>query len=132
MTIPREMTGRELEALADRVAAETLVQFAQKRGLKTDYDLRSHIHAGLRSAPTTKTYARWDEQETARLMSQAAETCRLYEEAISRGEIARPKKPSLDEIAAGDPDNTATQAAKRLLAKRAARASAAPVIGGGE
>lgn len=115
MTAPLELGGRE----AGREPVETLVQFARKRGLLTDYDLRSHIHAGLRSAPTTKTYARWNKRETERLAQAAAETARLYEEAIQCGKILRPAKPTLEEIAAGNPDNTATQAAQRLLAKRA-------------
>lgn len=96
---------------------QNLVQFAQERGLITMYEARSHIHAGLRSAPQTKTYQRWNEAETKRLLDAAIETERLYAEAIARGEIELPAKPTREERAAGHPDLASTQAAIRLLAK---------------
>lgn len=107
--------------MAQTPPTQSLAQFAAERGLKTDYDLRSHIHAGLRSAPQTKTYKRWYEAETQRLLEASAETARLYAAAIEAGEIAAPRKPTREEIAAGHPDLASTQAAKRLIAKIAAR-----------
>ena len=100
---------------------QTIEQFAKERGLLTDADVLSHIHAGLRSAPTTKTYQRWNERETKRLQAGVEETRRLYTQAVEAGEIISPA--SLGRIerlrlaAAGHPDNEATNAAKRLLAK---------------
>lgn len=99
-----------------------LTRFATTRGLKTMFDVRSHIHAGLRCAPTSKRYRKWYESETQRLLAASAETDRLYAEAVQRGEIVPPTKPTLEDIAAGDPDRADTQAAIRVLAKRAARA----------
>lgn len=97
---------------------QNFVQFAAERGLKTEYDVLSHIHAGLRSAPTTKTYARWNERETARLQREASEALAAYETAIAAGEIIRPPKTTLEERADGHPDLESTKAARRLLAKR--------------
>jgi tellurite resistance protein len=99
----------------------SLTRFASERGLITMYDVRSHIHAGLRSAPQTKTYQRWNERETARLMAASAETEAAYRAAVASGEISVPEKATLEEIAAGDPELASTQAAIRCLQKRAER-----------
>ena len=104
----------------------SLARFAQERGLKTMYDVRSHIHAGLRSAPQTKTYQRWYEAETKRLLAAAAETEAMYRKAIADGDIAEPRAATLEEKAQGHPDLASTQAAIRLLEKRAARAAQGP------
>jgi hypothetical protein len=101
----------------------SLARFAKERGLITMYDVRSHIHAGLRSAPQTKTYQRWYEAETQRLLAASAETEAAYRAAIASGEISEPPKATLEEAAAGHPDLASTQAAIRLLAKREAYAS---------
>lgn len=100
---------------------QNLVQFAQERGLITDFDARSHIHAGLRSAPQSKTYQRWYKSETERLLAAAAETESAYVAALETGKIVAPTKPTLEERAAGHPDLEATKAAKRLLGKRMGR-----------
>lgn len=98
---------------------QNFVQFAIERGLTTDADVQSHIHAGLRSAPTTKTYKRWNEQTLARLQSERDHAHELYDAAVAAGDVIRPAKPTLEERANGNPDLESTKAAKRLLAKRA-------------
>lgn len=102
----------------------TLEAFAKARGLLTEADVQSHIHAGLRSAPTTKTYARWNKRKLAELQDAQDATVAAYEAAVDAGEIERPKPLTLEERAAGHPDNPSTQAALRLLAKRNARRTA--------
>ncbi|MGB6103636.1 MAG: hypothetical protein WBF88_07280 [Pusillimonas sp.] len=99
------------------------VQFAKEHGLPTSHDVESHIHAGLRSKPTTKTYQRWFDKELARLQTGRDEAMRLFREAVASGEIADSDAVRNTERAAqGHPDNRSTQAARRLLEKRAARA----------
>lgn len=100
---------------------QSLAAFALARGLVTMADARSHIHAGLRSQPTTKRFRRWYAAETSRLLAAAGDTARLYAESIEAGEIAAPPPASLEQIAAGHPDLASTQAAMRVLAKRHAR-----------
>jgi len=96
-----------------------LTQFAVSRGLPTSADVESHIHAGLRSAPTTKTYQRWFDAKLAALQAGRDEATRLFREAIASGEIIDADvQVSLEQKAAGHPDNASTQAAQRLLAKR--------------
>jgi len=102
---------------------QTLEAFAAERGMKTDADVQGHIHAGLRSAPTTKTYARWNARALAELQAAAAATKAAYRAAIDAGEIDAPRR-TLADAAAGHPDNASTQAAIRMLAKRAASAAA--------
>ena len=65
----------------------TLVQFAHEHGLVTTADVESHIHAGLRSMPTTKTYARWNAATLAKLQSERDATTAAYRAAIQAGEI---------------------------------------------
>lgn len=98
-----------------------LQQFAASRGLVTDAEVQGHLHAGLRSAPQTKTFKRFFDRKLLELQQARDETRRLYEEAIALGEIQRPEPLSLAEKAQGHPDNPATQAALRVLAKRAGR-----------
>lgn len=111
-----------------RVPIKNLYQFAAERGLITTADVQGHIHAGLRSAPTTKTYDRWNRTKLAELQTARDETTRLYEAAITSGEIEtreQTRMERLHEVAAGHPNSTATQAARRLLAKAEAMAEAA-------
>jgi hypothetical protein len=112
------MTGGEPTLSPAEV--QNLVQFALARGLVTMADARSHINAGLRSAPQTKTYQRWYKSETERLLAAASETERLYRAAIEAGEIAEPAPATLEERANGMPELASTQAAIRLLEKRRA------------
>jgi hypothetical protein len=98
-----------------------IVQYALKFGGVTDADVQGHIHAGLRSAPTSKTYQRWYQKRLRELQNARDETKRRYEASIASGEIAPPREMSrierLREISKGHPDNAATQAAIRMLAK---------------
>ncbi|PJG45185.1 hypothetical protein CAF53_24230 [Sphingobium sp. LB126] len=84
-------------------------------------EARGHIHAGLRSAPTTKTFRRWYESETRRLLIEAGRTASLYQAAIDAGTIIAPPRATLEEIANGHPDLESTHAARRVLEKRRAR-----------
>lgn len=102
----------------DRAKTQNLAQFAAERGLVTEHDVQSHIHAGLRSAPTTKSYARWFEKRLAALQKARDETRAAYDAAVLAGELTPPARPTLEEKASGHPDNPSTQAARRLLAKR--------------
>lgn len=102
---------------------QNYVQFCAEHGLTTEYDVLSHIHAGLRSAPTTKTYSRWNDAELARLQREASASLAAYEAAVARGDVIRPPKPTIEEKAAGHPDLESTKAAKRLLEKRLAAAA---------
>ncbi len=97
----------------------TLVQFAVETGGKTDHDVESHIHAGLRSRPTTKTYARWFDRTLRELQAARDATREQYRAALASGEIIEPARPSLATVAAGE--GAAAEAARRVLAKRAAR-----------
>lgn len=99
-----------------------LTQFCQLHGLPTSHDVQSHIHAGLRCAPTTKTYRRWFDSELKRLQAGRDECLRKFREAVANGEIIDADTcTDLERVAQGHEDHPATQAAKRLLAKRSAR-----------
>jgi hypothetical protein len=102
---------------------QSLIQFAAERGLVTQYEVSSHIHAGLRSASEGKAYRRRNEQALARLDAAAEQTKVAYEQAIKAGEVAAPEPRTLRDIAAGHPDLTSTQAALRLLQKMEAKKS---------
>jgi len=99
----------------------SLEAWAARQGRTTDAAVHGHIHAGLRSAPTTKTYKRWNERELSRLQNASDETKRLYAAAVARGEIRSPQSLSrrerLELTAAGHPDNPSVQAARRILAQ---------------
>ena len=96
-----------------------LSEFAAATGGKTDLDVQGHIHAGLRSAPTTKTYRRWFDKRLADLQEQRDATRAAYEKAIALGEIEAPPRRTTEEIAAGEGEQA--EAARRCLLKRAAR-----------
>jgi hypothetical protein len=103
------------------------VQFCTQRGLTTDYDVESHIHAGLRSAPTTKTYKRWFEKRLNDLQGARDYAKAEYAKAIASGEIVvanETRRERLMRLAEGHPDNESVQAARRLLAKMQARQEA--------
>ena len=87
--------------------------FCMQRGLTHDDDVFSHINASLRSHPTSKTFARWNQRETARLQAERDEAKRLYREAIAQGEICE-REMTLNEKCQGDSDNPAVQAAIRV------------------
>ncbi len=99
-----------------------LVQFAIETGGTTDHDVLSHIHAGLRSMPTTKTYRRFYDRTLAMLQAQRDATIAAYRLAIANGEICAPEPPTLEQIAEGD--TQAAEAARRVLEKRKERLKA--------
>lgn len=102
-----------------------LTQYCREHGYPTSHDVQSHIHAGLRSKPTTKTYQRWFDAELRRLQDGRDEGARRFREAIASGEIIDADATlDLDRVAQGHPDNASTQAAQRLLEKRAKRSFA--------
>jgi hypothetical protein len=79
----------------------------------------AHIHAGLRSAPRTKTYRRWYFSELQRLQDLRDKTVALYREAVEKGEVIDPNSSRIDRLrrtAKGHPDNPSVQAARRILA----------------
>lgn len=131
--IPKEIRGvfdrmlatdEEIAARSGKVAPiQTLEQFAKEKGLVTTADVDSHIHAGLRSAPQTKTYARSNKAKLEELQGKRDETVAAYREAIAKGEIREPTRiEKLRAAAAGHEDNAATHAARRLLAKEGVEA----------
>lgn len=97
-------------------------RFAYLYGGTTTSDVQAHIHAGLRSAPTTKTYKRFFERKLAELQDKRDETLARYNEALARGDFERPKQPSLLEKAARD--DAIGEAARRVIEKRRARLAA--------
>jgi len=98
-----------------------LTQYAAEVGGKTDHDVRSHIHAGLRSVKQTKTCRRWFDAKLRDLQRLADVTREAYDTAVAAGEIAVPAKATLEEIAKGVGE--AAAAARRLIEKRSARAA---------
>jgi hypothetical protein len=105
------------------IPVQNLTQWSIANGYPTKYDVLSHIHAGLRSAPQTKTYQRWWNNTTIELQAKVAIAEDLYREAIENGSVIHPdslltRKEKLIRTAEGHPDNEAVQAARRLLLKR--------------
>lgn len=99
-----------------------LTQFAVSVGLPTSHDVDSHIHAGLRSKPTTKTYQRRFDAELRRLQTGRDEAVHRFRAAVASGEIIdTDAHVNLQRKATGHPDNPSTQAARRLLEKRRVR-----------
>lgn len=100
----------------------SFMQWAGKNGRTTQHDVESHTHAGLRSAPTTKTYARFFDRKRKRLQASADASKEEYEALVAFGKIKSPIEESrlikLQRTANGDPNNYSTQSALRLLKKR--------------
>lgn len=96
-----------------------LAQYARETGGTTDADVESHLHAGMRSVPPTKTYRAWFDRTLRELQAKRDATREAYRAAIAAGEIVEPSKPTLEEIATGE--GSAAEAARRLIAKRAAK-----------
>lgn len=102
-----------------------VTQFCKLHGLTDDDAVQGHIHAGLRSKPTSKTFARFYERKLRELQDARDHAHSLYRAAVERGEVIEPARKTTEEISAGLPELESTQAAIRLLAKRAARATGA-------
>ena len=100
----------------------TFSQFCTEHGLTGDAEVQGHIHAGLRCAPTTKTYSKFYESRLRELQSERSAALAQYQDAIARGEVREhTREETLAAAAAGHPDNRSTQAAQRVMARRAAR-----------
>lgn len=96
----------------------TLVQWATGNGLVLTDAVDAHIQAGLRSAPTTKTFRRWYFAELTRLQGARDRTVQLYRTAVANGEVIDPNACRLHRLmktANGHPDNESVQAARRIL-----------------
>lgn len=81
---------------------------------RLDAEVQGHIHAGLRSAPTSKRYQRWYYSHLTKLQDER-------DIAKAEWDAVKPPPPSrrerLIDIANGHPDNPSTQAARRLCRK---------------
>ncbi|MNR71241.1 hypothetical protein D3C71_18550 [compost metagenome] len=96
----------------------TLAQWARQKGLVLSDAVDAHIHAGLRSAPRTKTFRRWYFAELTRLQDLRDQTLEMYRAAVERGEVVNPDSNRLERLvrtASGHPDNPSVQAARRIL-----------------
>ncbi len=102
----------------------SLVQFAHATGGVVTADVDSHLIAGLRCAPRTKTFRRFYDRKLMDLQAKRDATTAAYEQAIAEGRIRRPAPLTLEEKASGHPDNPSVQACIRLLEKRRARQAA--------
>jgi len=99
-----------------------LTQYCREHGYPTSHDVQSHIHAGLRSKPTAKTYQRWFDARLSELQAGRDEGVRQFREAVTAGQIVdADANLDLERVAQGHPDNQSTQAARRLLDKQGKR-----------
>ncbi|MGL4230900.1 MAG: hypothetical protein ACRCWJ_05980 [Casimicrobium sp.] len=100
---------------------QNLIQWAVANKRTTTADVDGHIHAGLRSAPTTKTYKRWYQRTLARLQEERDATTRDYHAAVARGDVTPPpvlsRRERYEQLASGLPELPSVQAARRLLEK---------------
>lgn len=99
-----------------------LTQWSIINGYPTSYDVSSHVQAGLRSAPTSKTYHKWYYSEIERLNKLVILAKNKYTEEVEKGLVINPDNDSrIDKLmrtAQGHPDNESVQAAIRILKKR--------------
>jgi hypothetical protein len=84
------------------------------RYTRLDAEVQGHIHAGLRSAPTSKRYQRW---YTAHLieLQDARDAAKAEWDAVKPPPPTRREK--LISAANGHPDNEATHAARNICRK---------------
>jgi len=90
--------------------------FCKIIGAPTNADILGHIHAGLRSmdkAPLRRYHAKRDE-----MFAKHQDATHIYQALCEAGVISRPRKPTREEIAAGDPTLPHVQAARRVLEKQ--------------
>ena len=83
--------------------------------LALDAEVQGHIHAGLRSAPTTKTYKRWYWKKLTDLQD-ARDAAREEWRAVAAPEPSY--RDNLVRAANGHPDLDSTQAARRLCDRK--------------
>lgn len=96
----------------------TLTEWATRHGLPLSDAVDAHIHAGLRSARTTKSYRRWYLSELQRLQERRDATVERYRAAVARGEVTDPGSNRIERLlrtARGHPDNPSVQAARRIV-----------------
>ncbi len=123
--------GHTLEAVTEPdvgIKRLTLAEYAHKKGLTFTDAVDGHIHAGLRSAPTSKKYRRWYMSELARLQDLRDKTVDMYRAAVDRGEVINPEASRIERLmktANGHPDNPSVQAARRII-KRMGYGNACP------
>lgn len=83
--------------------------------INAEAEVQGHIHAGLRSAPTSKSYHRWYWRRLGELQDNR-------DVARAEWEKVKPPEPSRAErlisSANGHPDLASTHAARRLCEKR--------------
>lgn len=97
---------------------QTLEQFCIEHGYPTWHDVDGHIHAGLRSKPTTKTYDRWYQKTMKDLQDRRSAGVEAYVKAKEDGLVREPNRIELLKAAArGHPDNASTHAARNVLKK---------------
>lgn len=101
--------------------ALSLAEWARINKRVTVSDVDAHIHAGLRSAPQTKTYTRWYYTTLHALQDARDATSRDYEASVAAGAVTKPAAPTLQQRA-----DDGNEAARRVLAKRAARKPVSP------
>lgn len=108
--------------MSDIAKRLNLIQWSIINGYPTSYDVSSHVQAGLRSAPTSKTYQKWYYSEIAKLNQLVIEAANKYNEAVEKGLVINPdndsRKEKLIRTAQGHPDNESVQAAIRILKNR--------------
>ena len=80
-------------------------------------EVQGHIHAGLRSAPTTKSYRRWYDKRLRELQDARDEAKRDWDAV--KPVVSR--KERLIASANGHPDLSSTKAAIRLCKKHGIR-----------
>lgn len=108
----------EAAAPATRAPSLTLIQWAVRHGLPLTDAVDAHIHAGLRSARTTKSFRRWYLSELQRLQDLRDATVEGYRAAVARGEVIDPASNRVERLlrtARGHPDNPSVQAARRIV-----------------
>lgn len=88
---------------------------AKMKYLALDAAVQGHIHAGLRSAPTTKVYKRWFPKKLNELQD-ARDAAREEWRKVAGPEPTYKEK--LIAGANGHPDLESTQAARRLCDKK--------------
>lgn len=103
----------------------TFDEFMAREGLGLDTDVQMHIHAGMRSAPDTKTYKRWHAERLLELQakrdSERMKAWAMYSDGVAAGLYREPTRiERLTRTAQGHDDNPSVQAARRLLAKMSA------------
>ena len=81
---------------------------------RLDAEVQGHIHAGLRSAPTSKRYRRWYESHLVELQD-ARDAAKVAWDAVKPP--PSPWRERLIAAANGHPDNQSTQAARNVCRK---------------